>query len=127
VSTKINFLGNPDDPRELELLRGLEAKTREGKIRWSKAGSAITASVSNGLKLNFVLSTNVFTSVSDWQLFTVRDRRDSELVRVSGMPAFALAGAGTSALTVAADRLFRLAMASVRDDLDSAIDSVKNL
>ena len=127
MSTNISVFGMPDDPREVELVRGLLAKTREGKIRWIREGSAITANVHKGLQLNFVLTTNIFTSVSDWQLFTVRDRSESELVRVAGAGAFGLVAMGTNSLVLAVNELFQLVIGSIRDDLDEAIDSVKNL
>jgi hypothetical protein len=127
MSANTSFLGVPDDPREVELVHGLAAKTREGKIQWTREGSAITAKVPNGLQLNFVLTTNIFTSVSDWQLFTVRDKSSSELVRVAGPATFALLIGGTNSLVLATDQLFKLVIGAVRDDLDNAIDSVKNL
>ena len=123
MSTKLNLPG--DDPRELALVLGLVAKTREGKIRWFKEGSAITALVPSGLNLNFVLSTNLFTASSEWQLFTVRDTRKNELVRVANTSVFLSPFRG--AIGAAVDELFQSVLALFRDDLDSAINSVKNL
>ncbi len=123
MSTKPNLLA--EDPRELALILGLVAKTREGKIRWFKQGSAITAMVPGGLNLNFVLSTNFFTTSSEWQLFTVRDARNNELVRVGNTPTFLSPLRGN--VGAAVDELFQSVLALFRDDLDSAIDSVKNL
>jgi hypothetical protein len=123
MSTKPNL--NAEDSRELALVLGLLAKTREGKIRWLKEGSAITAMIPVGLNVNFVLSTNVFTASSEWQLFTVRAAGKSELVRVANTPAFL--GPLRGAIGAAIDELFQSVLSYFRDDLDSAIDSVKNL
>jgi len=124
MSTKPNL--PPEESRELALVLGLLAKTREGKIRWFKEGSAITAVVPGGLNVNFVLSTNVFsTSSADWQLFTVRGSGKSELVRVANTPVFLSPVRGS--IGAAVDELFQSVLSFFRDDLDRAIDSLKNL
>ncbi len=123
MSTKPNLL--PDDSRELALVLGLVAKTREGKIRWAKAGSAITAVIPGALQLNFVSSTNFFTNSSDWQLFTVRDVRNNELVRIAN--ATLMLSPLRAGIIAAVDELYQSVLAFFRDDLDKAIDSVKGL
>jgi hypothetical protein len=127
MSVPSKFIGNPDNSRELELIRNLEAKTRDGKIRWFREGSALTANILGGLKLHFVLTTNLFTSVSEWSLFTVRDKSNQELLQVMGGPFQSILSVGGSAVVAATNELFNLVNGSRRDDLDSAIDSVKNL
>lgn len=123
MSTKPNLPA--EDSRELALVLGLVAKTREGKVRWFKAGSAVTAMIPDGLNLNFVLSTNLFTMSTEWQLFTVRDARNNELLRVANTPIFLSPLRG--GIAAAVDELFQSVLALFRDDLDKAIDSVKNL
>lgn len=118
----------PPDPRQVELVLNLDMKTKQGKIRWIREGSAISASVPSGLKLNFVLSANIFAAAaSEWQLFTVRDSKGSELLRVTNSSSFILSTTRSNALTGATESLYRSAIATIRDDLDNAIDSVKNL
>jgi len=56
MSTPLSFLQPPDDSREVELIRSLAEKTRQGKIPWSKQANALTATVPGGLQINFVLS-----------------------------------------------------------------------
>jgi len=123
-----------DDPGQVELVRSILEKTREGKIVWSKQGNAITAALPGGLQANFVMSAGPFISPaqSDWDLFTVRDRVENELVRVTRTSTlFAiLAGqtpAPVSPLEDAARNLFVAASTISRPALDRAIDAIKKL
>jgi hypothetical protein len=127
MSVTKRLIGDPEDKREVELIRSLEAKTREGKIRWFREGSAFTATVPGGLKLNFVITTNIFTSLTEWSLFTVRDKNDNELLHVTGGALLSILTASGTGIVSATNDLFNLLNASRRDDLDSAINSVKNL
>src|SRR5260370_33288246 len=81
------FFGQSDDPREVELIRSLVEKTRQGKIPWVKQANALTATIPLGLQVNFVLAPLSFlTANPSWQLLPVRDASGSELVRVSNAP-----------------------------------------
>jgi len=123
------FLGQSDDPRQVELIRSLVEKTRQGKIPWVKQANALTATIPLGLPVNFVLAPLSFlTANPSWQLLTVRDASGSELVRVSNAPMVTvLAGAAKSALLDAADELFKLVNGAAGDDLDRAINTIKKL
>jgi hypothetical protein len=130
MSTRANtLLGLPDDPREIELIRSILEKTREGKITWNKQGNALTAVVPSRLQANFVLSPSSITGSVSWDLFTVRDKDGNELIRVSNLAGFisVLAGQGTSPLVDAANELFRAVFGAVGDDLDRAINAIKKL
>jgi hypothetical protein len=130
MSALNNVLGQQDDPRKVELIRSLIDKTRQGRIPWTKRASALTAMVPTGVEVNFVLSPiSIFTQYSGWQLFTVRDRSGSELVRVENVTSVVsiLAGATRGALVEAADDLFKLVNAAAVDKLDRAIDTIKKL
>lgn len=131
MSTRRNlFFGDSDDPREVELIRSLLEKTRQGKIPWVKQSSALTATIPNGLQINFVLApATVLTPYSSWQLLTVRDKSGNELVRVNNNANTlgAMAGAAMSPLTTAANELFKIVSGAASDDLDRAINTIKNL
>jgi hypothetical protein len=127
MSVTRRLIGSPDDQPEVELIRSLEAKTREGKIRWFREGSAFIASIPGGLKLNFVITTNIFTSLTEWSLFTVRDKHNNELLHVSGGALVSILSVSGGGIVSATNDLFNLLIASRRDDLNTAIDSVKNL
>jgi hypothetical protein len=130
MSSLINALtGIPDDdPREVELVRNLLDKTREGKIRWIRQGSAFTASVANGLQVHFVLGSVIFGARQDWQLFTVRDAQGAELIKFSSPPLFAVVTANTTnPLLTAINDLYRAVRDIVGDSLERAIDAVRRL
>jgi hypothetical protein len=130
MSTRTNsiFFGQPDDPREVELIRSLVEKTRQGKIPWVKQANALTATIPSGLQINFVLAPAIVASYASWQLLTVRDKSASELIRVNNAPFVTiLAGAARSALVEAADELFKLVNSAAGDDLDRAISTIKKL
>ncbi|HXZ11866.1 MAG TPA: hypothetical protein VEG64_05700 [Candidatus Sulfotelmatobacter sp.] len=118
-----------EDPREAELIRSLVEKTRQGKISWTKRSSALTASTSSGIQINFVLGMQFLDYSAGWQLLTVRNKSGSELVKVNNtMTTFSvLAGGKKSAAVEAADELYTLASRTAGDDLDRAIDAIKNL
>lgn len=119
----------PGDPREIELIRGLLEKTKQGKIPWSRQGNAITAKIANGLQVNVVMAPYLITDGPSWELATVRDRSGNELIKVvapsanSGIQALF----GKSGLVTAVDDLFRAALGTVGDELDRAINSLKSL
>ena len=140
MSAHLNaMLGLPEDPRQVELVKGLLAKTQQGKIGWVKQGMAFTASLPNGIVVNFVLAAAI--GGMNWQLFTVRDKKGNELVRVDSWGAFAIvagptkvagparvAGPATiSPLLAATDELFATVRGATGDVLDRAIESLKNL
>ena len=78
-----SFMPIPDDPRQTEFVLSLLAKTNEGKVSWIKKGSAFTATIPNGVVVNFVLAPGLFGTPLSWQLFTVRDRFENELIQVN--------------------------------------------
>ena len=127
MSATHRLIGSPDDPREIELIRSLQDKTREGKITWRTEGSAITANILGGLKFSFVTTTNIFTYSSEWSLFTVRDKDNNQILQVSGGSILSILAGASSGVASATNDLFNLINASRRDNLDNAIDSVKNL
>jgi hypothetical protein len=123
------MLGMSDDPRKVELVQSLIEKTRQGKIPWVKQASALTASIPSGVQVNFVLSPLTFLKPFSWQLLTIRDRGGNELVRVSNDPNMisVLAGKAVSPLVAVADELYSLVNTAAGDDLDRAINTIKNL
>jgi len=128
MSARYNALVQfPDDPRQVELVKGLLEKTQQGKIGWVKQGTAVTTSLPNGIAVNFVLATALLSD--SWQLFTVRDKQGNELVRVDSPGVFAIiAGSAiTSPLLAATNELFTAVHGPKIDDLDRAIESVKKL
>lgn len=122
----------PDDPRQVELVQSLFVKSREGKIPWTKQGNAFTASLPDGLQANFVLAPtlSMVGPTENWQLFTVRDKRENELLRVHNPPRILalLSGQGKrDPLVEATDDLFRAVQGTAGDDLTRAIDVIKKL
>ncbi|HEY6945303.1 MAG TPA: hypothetical protein VI431_09210 [Candidatus Acidoferrum sp.] len=133
MSALSNLLGQQDDPRKIELVRGLIEKTKQGKVTWVKQANALTATLPNGYQVNFVVSPLTLPFLqqnSSWQLLTVRDRSGSELLRVSNTSTLAILAGGEASgvpLTAAANELFKAASDTIRDDLDRAIDTIKKL
>jgi hypothetical protein len=123
------LIGLPDDSREVELINSLVEKTRQGKIPWIKQTGALTARIPSGFEINFVLSMiTIFTKHPNWELLTVRDRSGNELVRVNNVSGFAaLSGGVKGPLVEAADELFKLVDDASGDDLERAINAIKNL
>jgi hypothetical protein len=128
-------LGFGDDPRRVALVKLLTDKTKQGKIRWAKQRSAITASLP-GFEVNFVTQPSLIGSET-WQLFTVRDTQGNELLRTSPAPLpFLLPSSPLPTIPVlsgeltveqAVGELFAAVNRSAGDDLDRAISTIKNL
>jgi hypothetical protein len=129
MSARLNALAEfPDYPRQIQLVRGLIEKARQGKIGWVKLGTAFTASLPNGIVVNFVLT--AAKGGMTWQLFTVRDKQGNELVRVEPqgyMAPVALGPDTINTLVDATSELFAIIRGAASDDLDRAIESLKNL
>lgn len=116
-----------DDPRKIEFVRSLLAKTREGKVSWVKKGGAFSAAVPDGITINFVLgSSPLGLPTSSWDLFTVRDKTGNELIQVRGVDFFSVGR--IDPLRDATSELFAVVSAGVSgDELERAIDSLKKL
>jgi len=127
--------GLVEDPRKIAIVKLLIEKTKEGKARWAKQRSAITASLP-GLEVNFVTQLTILGG-EQWQLFTVRDTQGNELIRITpSIPSFLLppppasVPVPTETTTTLADvvnDLFTTVNRSAGDELDRAISTIKNL
>jgi len=121
-----------EDLRKVALVKLLTEKTKQGKARWGKQRSAITANLPGGFEVNFVTQPTLVGGET-WQLFTVRDAHGNELVRATPLPlAFlsptpAVPITESSTLNQAVDELFATVNRSASDDLDRAIATIKNL
>jgi hypothetical protein len=130
MSTRATFglLGQFDDPREVELVRSLIEKTRQGKIPWTKQANALTATIPNGLQINFVLGPlTILAAYPNWQLLTVRDKAGNELLKVTNGSIASILNASTGVLLTVADELFKIVNGAASDDLDRAINTIKKL
>lgn len=122
------LIGLPDDPREVEFVLSLLAKTREGKISWMKKGNAFTAVIPNGITVNFVLGATLFGMTPSWQLFTARDRAGNELIQVNSPGLVSIVSStATGPLLEATNQLFNVVSGTSGDELQQAIESLKKL
>ena len=126
MSTNLAIPGNPEDSREIELVVSLTDKTKQGKVRWMNALNAMTTSLPGSLEANFVTQVPLAGGLS-WKLFTVRDSRGNELVRVAPPSLIAMFGTAQPPLVEAIDELFGAIQKTHDDDLEKAISSIKNL
>jgi hypothetical protein len=116
----------PDDPRKIEFVRNLLAKTREGKVSWVKKGGAFSATIPDGITMNFVVGVSPFGLATTWDLFTVRDKTGNELIQVRGLDFFSIGK--TDPLREATTELFVVVSSGISgDELERAIESLKKL
>jgi hypothetical protein len=80
IGTAILGLGEPD--KRIALVNKIKAKTEAGKIQWNKTPNGSNATIPAGLAMNFVESVSSIFGPPRWVLFTVRDNRGNELVKV---------------------------------------------
>jgi Na+-transporting NADH:ubiquinone oxidoreductase subunit NqrE len=118
----------PEDPRKTEFVLNLLLKTKEGKVRWMRKGNAYTATIPDGISVNFVLGTSIVDLALNWQLFTVRDKADNELIQLSspGLMSF-ISPTATGSLLEATNQLFAAVSGLSGDALGKAIESLKQL
>ena len=67
--------------KDIELVRKLAEKTRANRIAWKRSETGFSASVSGQLEIGFVRAWSAF-GPPGWSLFTVRDKRGNEILRV---------------------------------------------
>jgi hypothetical protein len=117
------LVGDFDDPRQVQLVKKLNEKTRQGKVPWVRSLNAMTANLSDGLSMNFVLQANVFGRQPAWELFVIRDSKDNEILRVHSVGVFqSLVGnPNATLLQSAVDELFSSIMALIGDEIEKAI------
>lgn len=116
----------PDDPRKVEFVRSLLEKTNEGKISWTKKGNAFTATIPDGLTVNFILGTG--PSRGSWELFTVWDRTGNEILRATGLDFESMTvNLTTDSLQEATNHLFAAVAGLSGNQLERAIESLKKL
>jgi hypothetical protein len=75
-----------DDPKKLELIENIVAKTELGKIPWEKTPSTLVANVP-GMQLSFVRSSASAWSIlggssSGWDIFSIRNQQGSEIMKL---------------------------------------------
>jgi len=81
------ILPGTSDPKYLDLIDKITAKTRANKIRWKSTPTGHSATVSGEIQLGFVRSRGGgLTSPKGWALFTIRDENENEILRVENMP-----------------------------------------
>ncbi|MHB8524617.1 MAG: hypothetical protein ACYDD2_00445 [Candidatus Acidiferrales bacterium] len=122
-----------DEPKQVLLVQKVAQKTKEGKIKWAKTKTTLTASIAGGLVFNFVLSYDALLAVvgggMDWQLFTVKKENGEELVKVENISGvqLILSGAYASPLQQAAKELFRTIRNAGNPEIDDAIAKIERL
>lgn len=129
MSEYLTLLGlPPDDPKQVELVKKLSEKTREGKIVWDKTKTGISASVSGKMIVSFVLSPSLVGST--WAVFTIRGEKGNEILKLDSVtnPLAVLAGISkVGNLEQAANELFNLVQESAKGDIEKALDLVSKI
>src|SRR5579863_3884731 len=77
-----------DDPRQVQFVKKITEKTRQGKIPWSRALNSFSVDIPFGLSMNFVVQASVFGLQPAWELFVVRDSNGNEILRVHSVGIF---------------------------------------
>ena len=114
--------------KELELILKLIQKTGEGKIVWKFSPTAFTSSVGEKLEVNLVRqSAFLGTTGLGWSLFTVRDRKGNELVKVLHRPLAPMAMAESPDLVSTVDKLYEEVMRAQQRDIEKAIGIVDSI
>src|SRR2546430_2069819 len=76
------------EQKNAELIRKITQKTIEGKVRWTRFGSKLFASLPGGLEAEFAVPTTTpiaflrGLTAEDWTSFFVKDDSGSHLVAV---------------------------------------------
>jgi hypothetical protein len=78
------FLNALQPNKKILLVKKITEKTREGKINWQKTPNGFAAYVPGILKIIFVdaPAITIFTNVTRWVIFVVRDEVGTELLKV---------------------------------------------
>jgi hypothetical protein len=139
-------LAGYEDPKEIELVENIIAKTKAGKILWQRQASSLVATVAT-MQMNFVRSSSANALVGRilggggaWDMFSIRRQDGTEILKVEQPQTSFLvfspptpAGAPRPAppqrskLLQAVDRLYSIADVKGPGDIDKAIDVIKNL
>lgn len=120
------------DPRKVAFVEELTEKTKQGRVPWVNRNNAVTATLPGGLEINFVTSPTLGGGVH-WQLFTLRDSRGNELIKISPAPLLPFLRSatpvpgGTDSLEQAVGELFSEVNKSASEGLERAISTIKNL
>jgi hypothetical protein len=140
-------LSGYEDPKEIELVENVIAKTKAGKIIWQRQSSSLFATV-GALQMNFVhsstsnaLAARLLGVGGSWDIFSIRRQNGTEILKVAQPQTGMLAGLGApptppgsqvpppsrSKLLQAVDTLYEIASSRGQGDIDNAIDVIKNL
>lgn len=121
------------DPKQLELVRRIIDRTREGKISWQKSSTDITANVANELFMTFVHSWTLPT-FTIWKRFTVRDGDGHDFLTIdntSELEAVTAALRGEAEkldpVRKAVNELYFLAEKKGNGDIDKAISVLERV
>lgn len=128
MSANRSFYGEPEDPRDIRLVKSLIEKTKEGKVPWVRSTNAVTAMLPGKLEVNFVAQSGILWGTdAGWQLFTVRELQN-EILRVNAPTPLGVAfQRANPALLEAVGELFAAVNRASDAVIDRAIDSIKKL
>jgi len=130
MSVNISTLvGQFDDPRQVQLVKKLTEKTKQGKIPWARSINSISVDVPFGLSMNFVLQASVLGFQPAWELFVVRDSKGNEILRVQSVGVFQMLIGSPIAtlLQEAVNELFSSVMSLMGDKIDKAIQIIDKI
>ena len=113
--------------RHVELVKKLTEKTRAKKISWSSSDTGLSAIVSGKIEINFVRSNYPsiakFLWKSPWALFTIRDMKGNQLLRIENRAALpAMEPPVEVSVRDAVHELYTAIEQSLSDEIERAIE-----
>ena len=127
--------GLPEDTyhlRHVELVKKLAEKTRAKKISWKASDTGLSAIVSGKIEINFVRSNYPsiakFLWKSPWALFTIRDMKGNQLLRVDNTAAFSpMEPPVQVSVRNAVHELYTAIEQSLSDEIEKAIEALDRI
>jgi len=129
MSTLIGLPSPGGGFREVALIRKILERTKQGKVKWQRQPSAISAATANGLQFYFVLTAPFAPLGQDWVTFTVRDQ-NAEIATVQKNPLpipIPTVSFPTDPVVSAANELFQAVSGAAEDNVDRAIRKLDNI
>ena len=131
VSAETGTAGElPYHPKHIALVTKITEKTRAGKILWNHTESSVTASVPGELELSFIRGQSIVSPSRGWAIFTLRDKRGNEILRVLGratLGGLVQATRGTSLEREAVDELYQAIHQQAEDQIQQVIEAIDRI
>jgi hypothetical protein len=121
------------EQKNVELISKVSRKTMEGKIKWTRVGAMLFATLPGSIRAEFTVPTTSPIAflrglvAADWKSFYIKDEDGNQLVAVENQGPLVNILKGEATIQAAAQLLFHAIVDRATVELERAIDAIDKM